>query len=188
MSPEEELFVPISQNTQAVCVFYLQGRYMLGEEETANTFLCIVSFKHRLLKPLEFQKGPGDTFLLQETLLHDDSHDTKVALHSYVTMKQQAKGNKWRQEKHKSPLYPSLFLPHLPEGAAVPSCAVPEKIAVPWLASAILNLFHVALEESAQSSALNKHPLHSSTVLFVFQASCHLPSVTQSLVVLNPYS
>lgn len=52
------------------------------------------------------------------------------------------------------------------------------RILVPWAASAILNLFHIALEESAQSSALNKHPLHSSTVLFVFQASCHLPSVT----------
>lgn len=31
MSPEEELFDPICQNTQAVCHFYLQGRYMLGE-------------------------------------------------------------------------------------------------------------------------------------------------------------
>lgn len=187
MSPEEELFVPISPNTQAVCGFYLQCTYTLGEEETANNFLCVVSFKQRLLKSLEFQKGPGGTFLLQEMLLHDDSHDTKVALHSYITMIQEAKGNRWRQEKHVS-FIPFPIPPQLPEGAAIPSCALPEKITVPWLASAILNLFHVALDESAQSSALNKHPLHSFTVLFVFQASCHLPSVIQSVVVLNPYS
>lgn len=65
MSPEEEFFVPVSQNTQAVFGFYLHVKCMLSEEETANGFLCVVSFKHRLLKSLELQKGLRDTFLLQ---------------------------------------------------------------------------------------------------------------------------
>lgn len=51
----------------------------------------------------------------------------------------------------------------------------------PDLLYAILNLFHIALKESAQCSSLNKHPLQSSPSLFAFQASCHLPSVTQVL-------
>lgn len=116
-----------------ICGFCLQGRYMFDEEETANNFLCVASFKHILLKSLEFQRGPGYMFHLQETLFCDDSQDTKVALHRYITMKQGARWYKWRQEKHNSSFYASPFLPHSPEGAVMPSCPLLEKIMVPDL-------------------------------------------------------
>lgn len=116
-----------STHKQFVGFIYREGVYWV--KKTANNFLCVVSFKHRLLQSPEFQKGPGDKFLLQVISLDDDSHDAKVVLHSYLTMKQESKGNKWRQE-HKSPLYSSSFFSHLPEGAAIPSCAVPENTIV----------------------------------------------------------
>lgn len=88
-------FVPNSQNQQAVWGFCLQDRYILGER-TENSLLCVLSLKHRLLNSLEFEKR---TFLLQEILLYDDSHNTKLALHSYTFMKQKAKEKKWKRNK-----------------------------------------------------------------------------------------
>lgn len=147
---------------------------MLGEEEIVNNFLHVVSLKHRLLRSPELQIGLWDTFLFQKTLMHDGIHDTSVALHRYIAMKLIGKRNKWRQEILKPP-FPLLpprgcvhtFLsttPHVQDTLG--------KLAVPWLASAFLGLFHVAREEPAQNSALNKYPLCSTTALSIFQATC----------------
>lgn len=146
---------------------------MLGEEETVNNFLHVVSLKHGLLRSPELQKGLWDTFLFKETLMHDGIHGTSVALCRYIAMKLIGKGNKWSQENLKPPLpllppreciHTFLSTPHVQDTLG--------KLAVSLLVSALLGLFHVALEKPAQNSALNKYPLCSTTALSVFQGTC----------------
>lgn len=74
------------QNVQASHGFYLHGRCRLGRKEIVNNFLHVLSFKHGPLRSTVLQKRLGDTFLFQEMLLHDDSHDRSMTLYKYFAM------------------------------------------------------------------------------------------------------
>lgn len=182
MDKKLRFFVPNSWNPRAVWGFCLQGRRMLGEK-TENNLLCVLSLKHRLLKPLEFQKGHFSfrKYYCMTTALIQRWHCAAVL--PWNRKKKRRNGN----QKNISFLYTfphSSFFSQRVQSWRLQSW----RLQSPNLLYAILNLFHVALKEPAQGKALNKHPLHSSMFLLAFQASCHFPSVTQLLLALNASS
>lgn len=175
---------------QAYHGFYLHGRCRLGRQEIVNNFLRVLSFKHGPLRSTVFQERLGDTLFFQEMLLHDDSHDKSMTLYKYFAMKLIENGD----EKILNIFWTLFHCSLAPQDTRTTSCAFLLS-RPPWgspqsshLPLSLLNFFLISLEESAWSAALNKQLLCSSADLKVFQPTCHLPSVKQSLVVLSLHS